>query len=1120
MQRRRLGRLAGIGLLLWLTSGGLAAQQGDPSAPPASEEGGQGEAQAPAGPVVEVKPDIFLLPDEEGNWRQLLGMRYEQLRRAWEIAEGREDPPPRYTVRSVLLKGLVRKGRAELTIEIVVRLHRPTWTRVPLRLGQALLRGPIGHHGEATYRWRFEEGEGYVLWVRGAAESDQTFTLDALVPVSEAAGRYRLALSVPSAEDCRLTLRVPLAGATGRVSERGEVVSAAPAPDGGTQFELRGLGGSFEVQWWRVDTGSQPAQPVLEASGLITVTLDRQTVTATAQLTVHSRSGPVDRFQVRLPEGAEWWPQQTTGYHVAPQPRSDDQPQVVEVRFDGQHAEPVTVELAARRSLEDDQPDAWLELGGFEVLGAVQQQGHVAVGKPEDQYLVWGPNRGVRPVPVSQLPEALRGEQVVAGFEYRSQPWSLRTRLVDRQTRVEVEPIYMVEIEKGVARLEATFRYVIHGGEVLSFDFEVAGWQLDEVEPDSFLPTESEGASGPEGTRRVTVTRSELESSVRQLELVLHGHRALDPAAESLRLVFPRPVPSRTDRASLKVRPGWVVIVSADNVELSPDEEATVGLSLRPLPAPVPVPSRQQPPLVYRLEDPEAVFAAARAVHQQVLGVEVDSRIYLIPDEERVEETLVWRVEYEPADRLRLSVSGQLDLGSLELWLDDEPVRLSDLTANGQQVAEDGSVLKEVRLPKPGMGTYRLRVRFPLSVTLQQWEPGSALPCTVPLVMPRDGQLVRNRATLITRPGIRPVLRDAAWELEENGSPAPVGLASWTLRATQPASAIRVGLVLEDRAALGLTRISRGWVQTWIHPAASQEQAYVRRDRAVFRFVTDRRLLPVRLPPGTRAAEVAIWLDNQPVTPLRGPEDRLHIVLGEPDGAEHSLELQYSLPVQRAGSMEWAFQLPQIGEQPWVERCYWELILPGNEHVVAVPEWLTREYRWGWTGLFWGRIPVMDQVQLEDWAGTVHRARPAGRTSRYLFSSPEAMGVCRLVALRRSWIVLAGSGMALVFGLFLLYLPAGRRVVVLWVGVVVFVAATLLWPGPALLLGQASGLGVVLALLAAVLERTLGRRRQTRWWPETSSSVLERGSTQILQPLPSEGLSTRTLPAATPESSV
>ena len=199
---------------------------------------------------------------------------------------------------------------------------------------------------------------------------------------------------------------------------------------------------------------------------------------------------------------------------------------------------------------------------------------------------------------------------------------------------------------------------------------------------------------------------------------------------------------------------------------------------------------------------------------------------------------------------------------------------------------------------------------------------------------------------------------------------------------------------------------------------------------------------------------------------------------------------------------------------------YWQLVLPTDEHLVANPAGFTGEFRWGWQGYFWGRQPLLDQAQLESWVGAAPRDPLPERANLYLFSTLGNVEQAEVHTAGRAWIVLWASGAALVAGLLLIYVPASRHPATLLVVGIALLAAGLIAPEPTLLLAQAASLGLVLTLLAGLLERVMtGRRRRTdvrknrpvRWSNWVPPACLSRAAGQ-------QSGSTETMPAVQPQS--
>jgi hypothetical protein len=112
-------------------------------------------------------------------------------------------------------------------------------------------------------------------------------------------------------------------------------------------------------------------------------------------------------------------------------------------------------------------------------------------------------------------------------------------------------------------------------------------------------------------------------------------------------------------------------------------------------------------------------------------------------------------------------------------------------------------------------------------------------------------------------------------------------------------------------------------------------------------------------------------------------------------------------------------------------------------------------------------------------------------TNRYLFSTVGTVEPLEVYTLSRARLVLWASLPLLIVGLLLIYFPAARHPGLLFAVAVLLAAGTLFDPEVALLVAQASVLGVVLTAIAALLSRSSVR-------PATHSTVAVRGSSMSL----------------------
>lgn len=1038
----------------------------------------------PAAGVQEALPSLFYLRDKDGNLQPVLGFTFEDFEEMVRLKLRQEQPeaPPAYAIEDIALSGTVQNQRAEFKAEFGIRLFSDQWVRVPLRLDQAVLHSLPHFAPDGEQFLHFSPAEGYVAWIRSGKNRQVRITLDVLVPLATAGDETRLRLFLPRAARSELTLDAPGPKAVSQISEGATLVSA-PRPDAASPLRVLGAGGDFELAWRSATGPSAPLPPVLEATGAVLAKVDGQGISFEAHLTVRSFGAPFDSFRVRLPKGAQYVPAATGNNTITPValggPTGEDW-KVVEVRLPAKTVGPEEVVIAGRTEYDAPGAGVWTELGGFEVLGAERQWGYLAISAASDWHVLLGPGRGVRQV--EELPSTLRPADLIAGFEYFMQPFSLAARAVPRTTRVTVDPEYVFLVEPRQVTLQARLKYTVRTRKVRTLDVELGNWELEDVGPDNVVATDAV-ADAPSGLLSIPLK----QDSMGQIEIVLRARRRLPAGAKSLVLELPRL--RGPAEGVLMAAPAMVAVVPDDNVELIPDEAALVGLVRQQGRQLAGLPPRSQEPLVYRGDPGKAVFAAAVRVLSRQVRVSALTDIRLDEQRAEVEQKLAYTVAYEPLDRLALDVPRNLAMAEGVDILGDEGKRLAwtDVPLAQPAPASAPTVRKLVSLPAPRIGSFELVLRY--SVPVERLQPKATVACSIPLVVPAEGELEANRAILRTREGIQAQIRSPQWAVveKESGDPRP-----GSLEVVCPVRAMELplGVYLEDPSALGLIVVDRAWIQTWLAGPARQ-------DRAVFRFTSTKKQVELVVPAGVHPREVELWLDDKRIKGQSTPEGRIIVAL--PNGAlqaRHRLEAVYRLARSPQGPGHLAIELPRLGADTWVQRTYWQLVLPAQEHVLLPPDGFTEEYRWGWTGFFWGREPLLDQAGLEDWCGARRLPELPARTSQYLYSVLGSANRCEVRTVRRPVVVLAASGAALVLGLLWVYVRAARHPLCLAAGAAALSWAIVVYPDLSLLGAQAAALGVVLAGGAAALQRRLQRRQRAGVW-EGSSSVLERGSARL-----------------------
>ena len=1042
---------------------------------------------------------MFYLKDKQGGLQAVPNFTFEDFEELYKLKHQllQGDQRPRFSLQQMSATGSVAAGGyAELSIQFRILVREEQWTRVPLRLDQAMLREAVQYQGPGEQFLHFEgEGEGYVAWLRGPAGQQHQLTLKMLVPLASVGEETRLRLSAPRATASELRLKVPIPGALGKVSE-GATLQSPGNGKNDTEFTVLGLSGDFELHWYRPGARIAEVPAVLEASGTIASRIDNRGIDADATLVVRSFGAAFDRFRVRLPQEAELVPGNPTGYTVVPveesQP-SGPRHRMVEVRLAKRSVGPTEVRLATHRANDMTKPGPGLEMAGFEVVGAARQWGTIAVGAVGEWQVLWGPSRGVRQI--DPLPEPLRNKDVVAGFDYVTQPFSLTARLVSKKTRITVEPEYLLLVEGDQVRLEAKLRYTVRGAKAFALELAMPDWQLDEVGPDSLVAVDGVPAETPGGAFSIPL----VQPSVGQFDVRIRAHRPLASDAKSLAVALPQPTASAPASAV-------VVVLPADNVELIPDGKAMTGLFRQQGVVPLELPPRQQDPLFYRSDAPKAVFAAELRRHSQRITVDVVSQVTVDGQGGRVEEKLAYTVSHEPTDHFTIEVPRALiESGRLELRYEDRVVSSIALIEGGDEASK--MVLVRVAMPKACIGSCELVARYPLAA--QKFLPEKHALLTVPILAPVEAELSSNKLYYVSSTSdlhVEP--RPGLWTALDAGTARAGQRRGLQLAANQRSGQVELDVQSEAGGeAAGV--VERAWVQTWL---TSPPNA-ARQDRAVFHFTSNRREFEVQLP--ADAALDGALLDGKRLSLQPSPEGMLVVPLSSDGGlSRHLLDLRYHIACARPLRGALSIGLPRLGADVWMRRMYWQLVLPRDEHVVAAPNDFTGEFRWGWNGVFWGREPLMDQAQLETWVGLAHPSQtavPAG-VNCYLFSTLGTASHCELRTVSRAAIVLLASGVALLLGLLLIHVRAARHPAALLAGTVLLAAAGIQYPEPALLAAQAAVVGLVLALLAGLLSHSVARRHHLLPFEEPISSISTQSRFKVAATAGST--STQTLPAA------
>ncbi len=1083
-------------------------QPATPDAPRA--ESATGELQ-----LKERTPQIIYARDAQGNAVPLINVPLERIQELLDQADGTagRQQPPRYQLDRLEVGGRAEEDRAALEVQFAVTtMTEPgqdsAWVSVPLRFHEAaMLESPV-YEGDGQLLLVYDPTQGYVAWIQQPGRGEHRIKLRLDIGLHRAAQTTQLRFYPPSANISRLSLSVP-----------GDQVSAdlqngqdlQVRPDGSDRWLLTARDLQNEVVLiWRSGGTLVREQPVqLDVRGDLNVTIDGPGAIRTdLTLEVQSYGRPVETFVLRLPPHTTLVTGNAQDYEVSdltdPAAQDREARQTVQITLQ-KPAVQTRLRLTAQTTAETSQSGQF-NVANYEVVGALRQWGQVTLWASEDWLVYWNLGPSVRRVAGSERVEVPEERKRLATFEYFRQPCRLDVQVEPQGTRVEVEPLYQMHVSEDQVTLEMRLRYRIRGARESFLEFALNGWRLERVEPASEVENDNYDDAPP----KLRLKRP----ASGDLELKLSLQRHVTQPRGTLR--FPLPWPKAD-----AVTTGMLLVTASPAVQLTyrlpempglvqdlvPEEALTSQLRLEGV----------APPAAFRFRSDRALgdVVIDYEVRPQEITVRADTALELSADRADVSQQFTYRVLYQPAAQLTLDFPRPLiDLlaspryrSQIGFEVDGVPLAADVLIDAALAVETQQPVVPiTVPLPQLKLGTVNISLRYPWSL-----RGAGAAESAVPLAGPRDGRLVANTATLTPVGPLRVQAVDDNWT-SETGAARSDALQTILLTSTLRPTQVRLRVVQPQEDAggrvlpSGATLVRRAWLQTWL---ARQQ----RLDRLVFRIATGADRVFLQLPPGVDLAQVVTLVDGVEVTALPA-EQELVIPLSRRPGAEHTLEL--SLPFRERPT--WGridFQLPVLRDAAPPQRWFWQLVLPGDEHLLASDSSLTAADRWVRAGWFWRRETSDAQPTLEQWTEASQQPPLPEGTNQYLFSSFEDLRQLEVRTCPRRMLVYGASAAVLLVGLALIYVSWLRHPLALLLQGLAVLAWVWRFPATAATVAQASVVGLILWLLALLIWAAL-QQLQPRSTAAAAPSVRQPDSRSGVQPPRRERagpVSTTTAPA-------
>ena len=1042
-----------------------AADSEEPTADP------KPTAPAPAKPRIrEVKPETYYVLKDGKLVLALLNVPFEELAEALKTHRKVTTPGPplpAYTLDDLSIVGTASNEKADLTAVFTIRLLRDGWVRVPLRLSDVVLLG-AKYDGDGELFLMPEQEGGYTCYLRAPKENLYTLTLSLLAPVRQVGGEMRLALQAPRATTSEISLRVPLKEVTPTASNDLPVDAKDQGEE--TLLVVSGLDENFQLTWREGAVEPTDARPLLEVRSetLVEIVGERK-ANGDVRLHVNSVRDKFDSFNVRLPTGARLSDRQPSQSELQVTKAADDEEtgaSLVQIKLDQPTMGPVEAQLLMELAPAANGMGTGFEIGGLDVEDAFRQSGwidfDVSANVANNLELTFEPGPDVQQ---TLVPDAL-GQKIDARFEFTRTPFSLRMQVstTPRNTDVSIEPIYVLHVESGRVVLDATLKYRVRGAPPTSVSLNMPDWELIDISPETRV---NDKIFDRERTEPLDIPLMPFGADEDDLfTLQIRAMQPIDTASDGVAVSLPRP-------EERMLTPAAVVVIPADNVELTVDEGDLERLERESFPPTIDdLPPRQQAPLYYRERSDAGtgakptVFAAGLRVRQRAVSVGNECELKVDLRSVRVEQHIRYGIVYEPLNSVPLVVPRSvLDAARLRISCDDEALPFFELKA-GEGDSELSGDTKPARIQ---VDLLRDRIG-PCDIVVHHDHSRSDLVSgqenawQVPLVVPEASEdTTVTGSTLRIQPSedAQVDVVDGGWEVAKEVTESVEGEQVLTSSVAAVSVSLRVNRSIPTRQMS--TVVSRAWIQTWLDSRR-------RYQRAVFRVATNGDQIEVRLP--DRAVVEDLGLDGRRLpVPEEDSESTVIALPEEPSPAEHVVELWYYLPREQEFISNVGLEAPIVEDAQGTTRWYWYLAMPPGEHLLNPPAGMTSEMTWQRQGFYWGRCPRLGQTDLERWTGATPQAPTPETLNHYLFSSFGRVSEPQCVTADRTAILLVASGVALMLGLALIYIPALRHPGLLFGVGVTLISAMLVYPGLAIGIAQASALGLVLIVGAFLLKR-------------------------------------------------
>ena len=996
----------------------------------------------------------------------------------WEdlqkVLENRTKPatgPQSATITSIGITGTVDDERANLKVTFKIRLPQADeYVAVPLFLNEGVLLEPpvyLGTGDECPFEKK-DPDQGFVWWFRGRGQ--HTLEMSVSVPLRKQIPTRRLVISLPSSPVSRAELELPYASVTAKAIREQTILKVNPSGVGKTLLEAIDLGTRFDLSW-------NPAVDVrinnvsLESQSTIRVSIESDHAQIRAEQIVKAPQGVFDKFEVRLPTGAE-------------RIKLDDSEKLT-YRIDSKNPQRVLISMKEKSSTA---LLTWtmyvpiklrtLTLDGLSVEGAGKESGRIGLSIADGLRFSNEPNDpSVVRINAGEFPANMG--TVGRAYQFLSQPFKLAAKFDEVKPYFQVRPQLILKASAQQLELDGVFEYRIDRDSlnevVLSWpEYKSEGWTIESIDEPGIVESHSidESENG-----QITVRLVKHQAG--RFNLHIRAHRQMK-SGEEVAFSLPRP------KSASRLSPTSLMIANAENVEteLSVRGE-TFMQQVSSSAIDVPDSLRGLKVTAYRVETDNQSFHLRVTPQKQRLRTESLVEASWSDNQFRITQHFLYDVSYERLSQIRVSIPSALEADRVRFFTSREVELIPEYLpiASGTVATPNLPRQALLKLGEGQLGHFEIQARFSVPFAKDS-SLESETEVRIPLIQSADVPFAQTRVALV-----QPEWFEAEPASSETWAPQIYRQEAWQWLADGSPTSLPLKLARSTHAT-GRGYVSHGLISVSVDGSGQG------RVRAQFRVTTRSTSLPLTLP-ATASVMTKVFWDERPLAPrdfAESPPESRRFTIQVPEQLEKQANPEHLLTIEYqdrfSSALGWSEGLdlrpPQLPKCLWDEQVVWQIALPAGQHLLTYPASATPMFHWHRNGLVWSRkSPATDELQR--WISTDSERVPPrseilvseASVNRYAFSQFGSPQPLQFQTLSSPMVLFFGAGFSLVVGFVMIRLVVLRHVITLLLTGLLIAIFGLWYSAPLELLVQPMIAGLVFPATAVLLESWIRYRNDS-----------------------------------------